>query len=50
LCGQPWDECCGECQEWITVKKKAEYLKSVQIAKDLLEKERKETDETNIIR
>lgn len=50
ICGQPWDECNGECQEWITLKQKAEYLKAIetyqkshnQIAKELLKKEKEE--------
>ena len=34
ICGQPWDDCCGECQGWITLKQKVEYLKSQERRKE----------------
>ena len=40
ICGQPWDECCGECQGEITLKQKVDYLRSLERKEEEDAKER----------
>jgi len=34
ICGRPLEECEGECQDWITLKQKTDYLKSLEEKKE----------------
>lgn len=29
ICGKPWDDCCGECQDDISLKEKVEFLRAM---------------------